>query len=235
MLKQTFKRKMESRENISRTTYVIRIETKKVLLVCGILSTIVYVVAIILGALQWKEYDSISQTVSELFAIDAPSARLVIPLLLIYSIFVFAFGMGVWLSAGTKRILRVVAGLIIAKEILGVIATLFAPMHMRGIEVSLTDTMHGVLTAVGVLLCMLPTVGFGALIFGKGFRIYSVITIMIFLIFGILAGMNGSKIAENQPTPLAGVWERINILTYFIWVIIFTVKLLRFNEDKEYI
>jgi hypothetical protein len=223
------------KEMASLSIYWRKINTKKVLLVCGILSTILYVVTIILGALQWKEYDSISQTISELFAVDAPSARLVIPLLLIYSILVFAFGMGVWLCAGTKRILRFVAILIIAKEILGVIATLFAPMHMRGIEVSLTDTMHGVLTGVGVLLCMLPTVGFGAMTFGKGFRIYSIITIMIFLIFGILAGMNGSKIAENQPTPLAGVWERINILTYFIWIIIFTVKLLQFDEDKNYI
>jgi hypothetical protein len=215
--------------------YLKRFETKKVLLICGILSAIFYVLAIILGALRWKEYDSISQTVSELIAIDAPSAPLVIPLFLIYSLLVFAFGLGVWLSAGTKRILHVVAVLIIAKEILGVIATVFAPMHMRGIEVSLTDTMHAVLTAAGVLLCMLPAVGFGGLAFGKGFRIYSIVTIMIFLVFGILAGMDGPKIAENQPTPLAGVWERINLLTYFIWIIIFTVKLLQFDEDKEYV
>lgn len=222
------------KEIVSLPNYWKKINTKKVLLVCGILSTILYVVATILGALRWKEYDSISQTVSELIALDAPSAPLVIPLFLIYSLLVFAFGIGVWLSTGTKRILRVVAVLIIAKEILGVIATVFAPMHMRGIEVTLTDTMHGVLTAVGVLLCMLPTVGLGAMVFGKGFRIYSVITILIFLIFGIMAGMNGSEIAENQPTPLAGVWERINILTYFIWVNIFTVKLLKSDEDKKY-
>ena len=223
----------ESKEKLSRPTYWKRIETKKVLLVCGIISTIIYVIATILGAIQWKEYNSISQSVSELIAIDAPSAPLVIPLFLIYSILVFAFGVGIWLSAGTKRILRFVAVLIIAKEILGVIATLFAPMHMRGIEGSLTDTMHAVLTGIGVLLCMLPAIGFGAMTFGKGFRIYSIITLLIFLIFGILAGMNGSKIAENQPTPLIGVWERINILAYFIWVIVFTIKLLQSDEAKE--
>jgi hypothetical protein len=223
----------ESIEKLSRPAYWKRVETKKVLLYCGIISTVLYVIATILGAIQWKEYNSITQSVSELIAIDAPSAPIVIPLFLIYSILVFAFGAGVWLSAGTKRILRIVAVLIIAKEILGVIATLFAPMHMRGIEVSLTDIMHGILTGVGVLLCMLPAVGFGAFTFGKGFRIYSIITLLIFLIFGILAGMNGSKIAENQPTPLIGVWERINILVYFIWVIVFTIKLLQSNKVKE--
>lgn len=223
----------ESIEKLSRPAYWKRINTKKALLFCGIISTVLYVIATILGSLQWKEYNSISQSVSELIAIDAPSAPLVVPLFLIYAILVFAFGIGVWLSSGTKRILRVVAVLIISKEILGVIATLFAPMHLRGIEVSLTDTMHGVLTGAGVLLCMLPTVGFGAMAFGKGFRIYSIITILIFLIFGILAGMNGSKIAENQPTPLIGVWERINILAYFIWVIVFTIKLLQSDKVNE--
>jgi len=43
----------------------------------------------------------------------------------------------------------VAAIFIILKEVLGVIATLFAPMHMRGVEVSLTDTLHAVLTAIG--------------------------------------------------------------------------------------
>lgn len=223
----------ESKEKLFRPTIGKRINTKKVLLLCGILSTVLYVIATILGAIQWKEYDSISQSVSELIAIDAPSAPLVIPLFLIYAILVFAFGIGIWLSSGTKRILRVVAVLVIAKEILGVIATLYAPMHLRGVEGSLTDTMHAVLTGVGVLLCMLPTVGFGAMAFGKGFRIYSIITLLIFLIFGILAGMNGSKIAENLPTPLLGVWERINILAYFIWVIVFTIKLLQSDNAKD--
>lgn len=222
----------EPKEKIPQPNEGIRINTKKGLLVCGIISTILYVFATILGAIHWKEYSSISQSVSELIAIDAPSAPLVIPLFLIYGILVFAFGAGVWCSAGTKRILRVVAVLIIAKEIFGVIATLFAPMHMRGIDSSLTDTMHIILTGIGVLLCMLPAVGFGAFAFGKGFRIYSMVTILVFLIFGILAGLNGSKIAENQPTPLAGVWERINILTYFAWIIVFAVKLLKSDEVK---
>lgn len=222
----------EPKERISRSHGRIRINTTKVLLVCGIVSTIIYVFATILGAIHWQEYSSISQSVSELIAIDAPSAPIVIPLFLIYSILVFAFGAGVWYSAGTKRMLRVVAVLIIAKEILGVIATLFAPMHMRGIEGSLTDTMHAVLTGIGVLLCMLPAVGFGAMTFGKGFRIYSIITLLIFLIFGIMAGLDGSKIADNQPTPLIGVWERINILTYFVWIIVFTVNLLKSDEVK---
>lgn len=203
------------------------------LLIYGILSTLLYVIATILGAIKWKEYDSFSQSVSELIAINAPSAPLVIPLFLIYSILVFAFGIGVWLSSGSNRALRIVAILIISKEVLGVIVTLFAPMHLRGVEASFSDTMHIVLTGIGVLLCMFPAIIFGANAFGRGFKIFSIVTILIFLIFGTLAGMNGSKIAENLPTPYAGIWERINIFMYFIWVVVLSVNLLLGNKNQK--
>jgi len=42
-------------------------------------------------------YSSTSQTISELFAIDAPSTSLVVPLFLTYSLLMIAFGVGVWL------------------------------------------------------------------------------------------------------------------------------------------
>jgi hypothetical protein len=51
---------------------------------------------------------------------------------------------------------------------------LFAPMHLRGAEFTLTDAMHIVLGAVTVLL-MLLAVGLGAVALGKWFRLYSVI------------------------------------------------------------
>ena len=207
--------------------------TKNNLLICGIISTILYVIATILGALKWPEYDSFSQSVSELIAVNAPSAPLVIPLFLIYSLLVFAFGIGVWLSADNKKSLRIVAVLIIAKEVLGVIATLFAPMHLRSDETSSSDTWHIILTAVGVLLCMFPAIIFSARAFGKGFLIFSIASIIVFLVFGALAGMDGAKIAENLPTPYTGVWERINIFIYFIWVNVLAINLLRQNNNKH--
>lgn len=223
----------EKNEKSTNLIFGMKIFTKDNLLICGILSTILYIIATILGAIKWDEYDSFSQSVSELIAVNAPSASLVIPLFLIYSLLVFAFGIGVWLSAENKRAIRIVAILITAKEVLGVIATLFAPMHLRGIETTLSDTWHIILTAIGVLLCMFPAILSGANAFGKRFRVFSIATILIFLVFGTLAGMDGSKIAENLPTPCAGVWERINIYTYFIWVIVLAINLLRQNKNQE--
>ncbi|MBI3966083.1 MAG: DUF998 domain-containing protein [Chloroflexi bacterium] len=77
--------------------------TKKLLLVCGIVASLLYVAATILGAMRWEGYSSTAQSVSELFAIDAPSKSLVDPLFVTYSLLWSAFGVGVWRSAGRKR------------------------------------------------------------------------------------------------------------------------------------
>src|SRR3712207_2358666 len=70
--------------------------------------------------------------------------------MLTYGMLATAFGLGVWESAGEKRALRVVALGLIGKEILGSVATLFAPIHLREAlaagEGSLTDTWHGILS-----------------------------------------------------------------------------------------
>ena len=49
---------------------------RKVLLNCGILSSLLYVAMNVLGAMQWEGYNTASQTVSELSAIGAPSRPL---------------------------------------------------------------------------------------------------------------------------------------------------------------
>ncbi|NJO72639.1 MAG: DUF998 domain-containing protein [Leptolyngbyaceae cyanobacterium RM1_406_9] len=199
---------------------------RKLLLVCGILSSLLYVATIVLAAMQWEGYSSTSQTVSELIAIDAPTRPLVVPLFVTYCLLVYAFGVGVWRSTGRKRALRFVAIGLVGKEVLGLVVTLFFPMHLRGVEGTLTDTLHATLTGVG-LLFMLLALGFGATAFGKRFRLYSIATILIFVVFGILAGLDGSRLEANLPTPWMGVWERINIFAYMLWVVVLATALLR--------
>jgi len=200
---------------------------RKVLLVCGILSALLYVGTDILAAMRWEGYSYVSQTVSELIAIDAPIRPLVVPLFTTYAILVYAFAVGVWQSAGPKRALRVTAVGMAGKEILGLAVTLFFPIHLRGVEGTLSDIMHGILTGVGVLLFMFPAMGFGAAAFGKRFRLYSIGTILIFLVCGTLAGLDGPRVAANLPTPWMGVWERINIFGYMLWVVVLAISLLR--------
>src|SRR5215213_2841040 len=207
---------------------------RKILLGCGIVSSVLYVATILLAPRRWEGYSSSSQTVSELFAINAPTSGLVVPLFLTYSVLVIAFGMGVWASAGRKLALRVAAVGLIGKEVLGIVVTLFFPIHLRGVEGTLTDTMHGILTFVGVLF-MLLAIGFAATAFGKWFRLYSIATFLMLVVDGGLGAHQhlrlhalgrgaghrsltrpeGSIIPEGsraQPGALIGVGPRLCLL-----------------------
>ena len=97
--------------------------------------------------------------------------------------------------------------------------------HLRGSEPSLTDTLHIAFAIVTVLLMMLA-IGFGAAAFGKRFRRYSVATLVIFVACGVLTGLDGPRIAANLPTPWVGVWERINIGVFLLWVVVVAIALL---------
>ncbi len=202
---------------------------RKVLLACGIASSLLYVASTILGARRWERYSSTSHTVSELSAIGAPSRSLVVPLGLAYDVLVIAFAFGVWGSAGGKRALRVVAGLLGGYGVVG-LAGPFVPMHRREAlavgQGSLTDRMHIIVTMVLVLFILL-IVGIGATVFGKRFRLYSIGTLLILLVFGALAGKDGPRVAANLPTPWIGLTERVNIFGFLFWVVVLAIGLLR--------
>jgi hypothetical protein len=111
----------------------------------------------------------------------------------------------------------------------------FAPMHQREVLAAgggtVSDTMHLVLSFVSVLL-MLMAIGFGAAAFDETFRFYSIISLVMLLIFGILTGLEAPKVESNQPTPLIGVWERINIGIFLLWVVVLAELLLRRIDTK---
>jgi Protein of unknown function (DUF998) len=200
------------------------------LLVCGILSSLLYAVTLVLAPMLWEDYSSTSQTVSELFAIGAPSRPLVVPLFLAYGFLVIAFGLGVWGSAGRKRAsVRVVGGLLVAYGFVG-LAGPFFPIHLREVLAAgggtLTDTMHGIITMVLVLF-MLLAIGFGAAAFGKRFSLYSIATILMLVAGGALAALDQPRLVANLPTPWMGVTERINIGVFLLWVVVLAFTLLR--------
>ncbi len=204
---------------------------KRILLACGIVASLFYVGTTIVGAARWQGYNPISQAVSELFAIGAPSRPLMVALLLVYTVLLYAFGVGVWMSAREKVTLRIAGALITATEIFGVIATVWAPLHVRGTPGTLSDTMHLVLTAIGVFLCMLPAMILGAAAFGRKFRIYTAVTIITFVACAVWTFLDVPRIAANLPTPWSGLRERINIFSYMLWLAVLSITLLRRHNE----
>lgn len=194
---------------------------RKVLLACGIVSSLVYLSIDLAALLRYPGYDVFSQTISELSAIGAPSRSLVVALGAAYDVLLIAFGVGIWLSAGGKRALRVVGTLLIAAAVYG---SFWPPMHPRGTAVTLTDTLHIVWT-VGWLLLTMVAMGFAGVALGKRFLYYTIATIVIVLLFGALTGLQGPRIPAQLPTPWAGITERINIGAFLIWIVVLALEL----------
>ena len=196
----------------------------RLLLVGGALSSLLYAAMNVLIALQWEGYSSAAQAVSELSAVGAPTRALWVSLGFVYTLLVCAFGYGVWACAGESRRLRIAGGLILAYGVVG-LAWPLAPMHLRGAQFGPSDAWHIVLSVVTVAL-MLLAMGFAAGAFGERFRLYSLATIAILVVFGALTGLDAPNVAANLPTPWLGVWERIAIGAFLLWVVVLALLLL---------
>jgi hypothetical protein len=200
---------------------------RKTLLLCGLVSSLLYGAMNAFIPMLWDSYSSFSQTISELSAVDAPTRPVWFPLGVLYTWLVAAFGVGVWQSAQRNRPLRVLGALLLAN---GVIGLGWLPMHQRAVLAAggstLSDTMH-IVWAIITTVLMLSAIGFGAAAFGKRFRIYSIATLVVLAVFGTLTFWGASGVSANVPTPWLGVWERINVLGYMLWVAVLSVTLLR--------
>ncbi|MGZ8539660.1 MAG: DUF998 domain-containing protein [Chitinophagaceae bacterium] len=200
---------------------------RKFLLACGMLSSLLYIAMNVFMPMLYVGYNSASQTVSELSAIGAPTRPLWVALAVVYALLMIAFGLGVRRSAGRNRSLRIVGTVMIVN---GVIGLFWPPMHQREVLAAgggtMTDTLHIVFTMITIPLFLLA-IGFGAAAFGKRFRIYSIVTIVVLIVFGVLTGLDSPRMEADLPTPWMGVWERISIGAYMLWVVVLSIILLR--------
>ena len=206
---------------------------KKVLLYCGILSSIHYVAINIIVPLQWKGYNSLSQVPSELSAINAPTRTLWLILATPYTFLMLAFAWGITKAAGRSRSLVLAAKCLFAYGALGFLWPL-APMHLRETLAAgggtLSDTLHLALGAITEILYLLALV-YASTALGKGFRSYSILTVVLVFFFGLLTFLESPGLAKNQPTPLIGLWERINIGIFLVWISVLAVLLLHYQAS----
>ncbi|WP_072039053.1 DUF998 domain-containing protein [Flavihumibacter solisilvae] len=198
------------------------------LLWCGILSSLLYVVMNILCDIRYEGYNSASQTVSELSAIGSPVRSLWVSFAVVHSLLGIAFGLGVWLSAKNTW-LQLAGILLVANSIIGVF---WPPMHQREVLAAgggtLTDTLHIVFTIISVSVMMVVMV-LSAVCLDKPFRVYSAVSLLVMLVFGIVTALQSPDMEANLSTPLIGVWERISIGAYMLWIVVLARKMIRYN------
>jgi hypothetical membrane protein len=203
---------------------------RKTFLVCGIIAALLYVSMTFCVGMLWQGYSSVDQTISELSAIGAPTRSLWNVLATVYGVLIVAFGWIVWRSATTNRALRVVGALILIQAVFGFF---WPPMHQRAVLAAgggtLTDTLHIAWTIVTSLFFMLA-LGFGAAALGRRFRVYSAATMVIVFACGAWTGTYASRIQANQPTPGAGVWERMDTTAFMLWIAVLAIALLQSRD-----
>ena len=191
---------------------------------CGIVASLAYVATDIVGGILYSGYSFTDQAVSELFAIGAPTSRIVVPLFSLSSLLLGAFAIGVWLSSGPIRLLRLMAVMFGGSVLIGLAIWNLFPMHMRGAEPSFTDTMHLILATNPFVLL---SIAFGAAAFRGWFRLYTVATIAVLLLTAVFAFQYAPEVQANQPTPGLGLGERIAQYAYELWQVVLAVVLLR--------
>jgi hypothetical membrane protein len=195
----------------------------KVLLACGVASSLVYVATDMLASSRWEGYDWTARMVSDLLAVSAPTRSFIVVPMSVYNLLILAFGIGVWLR-GWNRPLRVAGAMFIAYGIVSILGLFAFPLNYDAAGAG--ATMHQVVTFLLILLMFL-FIGFAAAGSGRAFRLYSVLTVAIILVGAVLSAMQIPRIEAHLPTPGLGVFERLNIYSMLLWVAVFAVMLLR--------
>jgi hypothetical protein len=209
---------------------------RKILLICGIASSVLYVASDILVSWWDPNYSYRDQSFSELLAPGSPTRPImVVANGITYGVLVVAFGVGVWASAGRRRAGRITGALLVGYAVIGAVGGVFfsAPTRetLEAGEETWRNTMH-IPTTVVMILCILLAIGFGSTLLGRRFRYFSYAMILAILAFGILVGLQVDRVEANQPTPWLGIVERGNVYAIMLWVAVLAIGLLRAQKSE---
>lgn len=204
---------------------------RKRLLACGVLSSVLYVGAELVAARRYPGYSDRSQVVSELLGSSAPTRPFMVatagpP----YNLLMAPFAAGASATAGGKRAGSVTGSLLAGYATASAAGAFLFFMDQRDVlaagEGTRRKVMHGPSTLV-LSHFLLGAMGSGAKLLGKRFRTYRYGTMVILVAFGGLTGMHISRFGTGEPTPWAGITERINIYATMLWIAALAVGLLR--------
>jgi hypothetical protein len=135
---------------------------RKLLLLCGILSSLLYVGTDLLASWRYEGYSYTDQNYSELLATGAPTRYFMLMVSVAYNLLVATFAVGVWTSVSPRRAAHITGVIMMGYAVLSMITPLFFQMDMRGAEATPSGSLHGVMTAVMSVFILL-SMGFRGL------------------------------------------------------------------------
>ena len=194
----------------------------QVLLACGVLYAALYVILNdVVAASLYEGYDPLSQAVSELSTTGSPARAFLTAVFPLWPVLMIAFGIGVGRAAGGRRALRVTGVLLVVQGIVALLWLAFPMTSRAGIAAAgpaaANDAGHLVMTAVTIVL-ILSEIGFSAAAFGWRFRLYAIASAVTVVVFGALTAVQASRLPTGGPTPSMGLFERISIAPWLLWM-----------------
>jgi hypothetical protein len=205
---------------------------RKVLLGCGVLSSVLYLAADVYAWSRYPGYNPVSQAFSELLAEGAPTRPFMVAVAgAPYNLLVAALGAGVWASLDRKRLSRITGALLVLYALISYLGGTVFQMDPRGTEGSVRTLLHEQATAV-MVLSMLLSMGFGAFLHGLRFRLYSLGTLLTVIVFAGLSFLQVDKLAAIEPAPWLGLMERVGIYAWMLWVAVLAISLWRAQESS---
>lgn len=199
--------------------------------VFGILSSICYIGAVIVGGFLLEGYSHIYNTISELTVSGAPALPGVQILFAAYNLSLILFGIGLFRYSiafnGAK--IRIVSCMLAVIGLLG-IGMYFFPQDPRNIDMTFGGRVHialagmtSVLTMVSILLAGMSFKGHPR--FGR-LGIYSYGTLAVLFVTGGLAAVSVAR-----DSAIGGLFERLTIGAFIQWVMVISLWLLQKKED----
>jgi hypothetical protein len=196
---------------------------QKILLVCGIIAPLFHLGTDWLAGKLLKGYSFAAQSMSDLSAAGSPTRPLVVWLTLAASLFMIAFGVGVWRVADPAVLPRIVAGLVIGNAVAGLIAATFFPNSFG--ERPTFGSPGVIIMFLSVLFFVLAMI-FGAMAFSGWLRVLSIAIPASYVVLAVFRFATAAKSSAVESTALMGVQERTMGYSYLVWVIALAIYLL---------
>ena len=166
----------------------------QILAICGMLSPIIYTLMWILGGILRPDYSHVRDDISSLFAVGAPNRGLMQSFIIVSSVLLFAFYVGLhWgIDNGQGSIVGPVL-LLTPSSVLGMLVAFFFPLDAGGEIVTFRGKMHlilvigsGLLTIAGMVALWLRL----QLVEGwNAFATYSLISAIVSLTLVVISGI----------------------------------------------
>ncbi|MBZ2165775.1 DUF998 domain-containing protein [Methanobacterium spitsbergense] len=200
---------------------------KKIYPLFGIVGPILYIIAVFIGGAIRHDYSALYNAISELTMANAPNKILLDILFGFYNISLLIFGSGAYLDSrinskkyNSATIMLVIIG------ILGLLVLVFT-QDPRGTPATLYGTLHillsGITAALTIISILLIGLSFKKYSKMKIFTWYSYTTSILILLSG---GAGAISLASNNG--FGGLFERITIFLFMIWVI--TLSYILYNN-----